>query len=253
MASSDVGSAHGPNAELAAQRLKLFEDAVALRKPDRVPLMPLALQYFHTRVAGVSDKDAGYDARLNFDCLRDATVRFGWDWAPGMAVPPSRSLEALGSKQIRWPGGDLPDDVPVPVGRGRVPQGRRVRRLPLGPDPVHSAHPVAAPRERLRRARRAAAAARLVDQHHVLPAGLGGAAGGAADDGHVRGARGDEPGRGSVHGARSGPSWARWPGWATRWPSSESPRRPSTPCPTTTAACAAAHSTCTGSRTSCRR
>ncbi len=73
--------------------------------------MPLALQYFHTRVAGVSDKDAGYDANLNFDCLRDATVRFGWDWAPGMAVPPSRSLQALGSKQIRWPGGDLPDDV----------------------------------------------------------------------------------------------------------------------------------------------
>ena len=73
--------------------------------------MPLALEYFHTRMAGVSDRDAGYDAKLNFDCLRDATVRFGWDWAPGMAVPPSRSLEALGSKQIRWPGGDLPDDV----------------------------------------------------------------------------------------------------------------------------------------------
>ena len=74
-------------------------------------MAPLALEYFHTRMAGVSDRDAGYDAKLNFDCLRDATVRFGWDWAPGMAVPPSRSLEALGSKQIRWPGGDLPDDV----------------------------------------------------------------------------------------------------------------------------------------------
>ncbi len=89
---------------------------------------------------------------------------------------------------------------PVPVGRGRVPQGRRVRRLPLGPDPVHPAHLVAAPRERLRRARRAPAAACLVGQHHVLPAGLGGAAGGAPDDGHVRGSRGDEPGRGRVHG-----------------------------------------------------
>ncbi len=109
--SSEAGSAPGPNAELAAQRLKLFEDAVALRRPDRVPLMPLALEYFHTRMAGVSDRDAGYDAKLNFDSLREATVRFGWDWAPGMAVPPSRSLEALGSKQIRWPGGDLPDDV----------------------------------------------------------------------------------------------------------------------------------------------
>ena len=62
-------------AELAAQRLKLFEDAVALRKPDRVPLMPLALEYFHTRMAGVSDRDAGYHAKLNFDSLREATVR----------------------------------------------------------------------------------------------------------------------------------------------------------------------------------
>ena len=55
MASSDSGSGPGANAQLATQRLKLFEDAVALRKPDRVPVMPLALQYFHTRVAGVSD------------------------------------------------------------------------------------------------------------------------------------------------------------------------------------------------------
>ena len=94
-----------------ARRLKRFEDAVALRRPDRVPVMPLALQYFATRVAGVSDRDAGYDHKLRYDCLRDATVRFGWDWAPGCGVPPSGALEALGSRQIRWPGGDLPADV----------------------------------------------------------------------------------------------------------------------------------------------
>ncbi len=191
-------------AELAAQRLKLFDDAVALRKPDRVPLMPLALEYFHTRMAGVSDRDAGYDAKLNFDCLRDATVRFGWDWAPGHGRAP---VEVARGARVeadplarRRPAGRRP----VPVGRGRVPQGRRVRRVPRGPDQVHPAHPVAAPRKRLRRARRAPPAAGLVDQHHVLPAGLGGAAGRAADDGHVRGARGDEPGRRRVHGGVRG-------------------------------------------------
>lgn len=111
MASSEAPEGAGAAAALQAQRLKRFEDAVALRKPDRVPVMPLVLNYFHTRVAGVSDRDAGYDHRLRFDCLRDATVRFGWDWAPGCGVLLSGALEALGAKQVRWPGGDLPDNV----------------------------------------------------------------------------------------------------------------------------------------------
>ena len=38
----------------------------------------------------------GYDANLNFDCLRDATLRFGWDWAPGMAVSPSQVAASAG-------------------------------------------------------------------------------------------------------------------------------------------------------------
>ena len=60
------------NPTILALREQRFNDAVALKKPDRVPLMPLALEYFHTRMAGVSDKVAGYDAKVNFDCLRDA-------------------------------------------------------------------------------------------------------------------------------------------------------------------------------------
>ena len=162
--------------------------------------MPLALEYFHTRMAGVSDRDAGYDAKLNFDCLREATVRFGWDWAPGMAVPPSRSLEALGSKQIRWPGGDLPDDVQFQWVEDEYLKADEYDAFLSDPTrfTLHTLWPRLA--ERLRRARRAAPAACLVDQHHVLPAGLGGAAGGAPDDGHVRGARGDEPGRRRLHG-----------------------------------------------------
>ena len=104
-------SAPAGNDPLLAQRLSRFEDAVALRRPDRVPVMPLAVQYFATRIAGVSDRDAGYDHRLRLDCLRDATIRFGWDWTPGCGVLPSGSLEAIDARQVRWPGGDLPDDV----------------------------------------------------------------------------------------------------------------------------------------------
>ena len=140
---------------------------------------------------------------------------------------------------------------PVPVGRGRVPQGRRVRRVPRGSDPVHSAHPVAAPRKRLRRARRAAAPARLVDQHDVLPAGVGSAAGGAADDGDVRGARRDEPGRRRLHGGVRGVHGPDGRHGLPRRLRRRHQGARSTPSPTTTAACVAARSTCTGSRTSC--
>ena len=186
------------------ERLKLFEDAVALRKPDRVPLMPLALQYFHTRVAGVSDRGRGLrrQAELRLPAGCHCPLRLGLGARHGR--PPVQVAGGAGLQADplarRRPAGRRP----VPVGRGRVPQGRRVRRLPLGPHPVHPAHPVAAPRQRLRRARRAAVAARLVDQHHVLPPGLGGTAGRAPDDGHVRGSRGDEPGRRCVHGGVRG-------------------------------------------------
>ena len=158
--------------------MKLFEDAVALRKPDRVPVMPLALEYFHTRVAGVSDKDAGYNAQLNFQCLRDATVRFGFrDWAPGMAVPPSRSLEALGSKQIRWPGGDLPDDVQFQWVEDEYLKADEYDAFLADPTrfTLHTLWP------RLASAfgvlGELPAAARLVDQHDVLPSGVGSPAG----------------------------------------------------------------------------
>jgi uroporphyrinogen-III decarboxylase len=93
-------------------REQRFNDIVALKRPDRVPVVPLCLQYFATRVAGVSNRDAGYDHELMYRCLEEATRRFGWDFAPQTGVLPSPSLEALGATQVRWPGGDLPDDAP---------------------------------------------------------------------------------------------------------------------------------------------
>ena len=164
--------------------------------------MPLALQYFHTRMAGVSDKDAGYDAKLQlrlpagchgplrlglgaraWPCSRPGRSR---RWAPSRSAGPAATCRTTSSSSGSRTSTSRPTST-TPSSRTR---------------PVHPAHPVAAPRKRLRRARRAAAAAGLVDQHHVLPARLGSAAGRASDDGHVRGARGDEPGR-------RAPSWPR--------------------------------------------
>ena len=110
-AGSGRPAAPPPSPEFLA-REKRFNDIVALKRPDRVPVVPLCLQYFATRIAGVSNRDAGYDHELMYGCLAEATVRFDWDIAPQTGVLPSPSLEALGATQVRWPGGDLPDDAP---------------------------------------------------------------------------------------------------------------------------------------------
>lgn len=97
---------------LFAEREKRFNDIVALRKPDRIPVMPQVVHYFPTRIKGVSNKDAGYDNALRYRCMKEAVLEFGWDWAVPNGMFPSETLEAVGIKQIRWPGGDLPDDAP---------------------------------------------------------------------------------------------------------------------------------------------
>ena len=41
--------------ELYAQREQRFNDIVALRKPDKIPFMPLMMHYFPNKIAGVSN------------------------------------------------------------------------------------------------------------------------------------------------------------------------------------------------------
>jgi len=97
---------------LYAEREQRFNDIVALKKPDRVPVMPLVTHYFPTKIKGVSNRDAGYDHAARYRCMKEAAIEFGWDWAAPNGLFPSQACEALGVKQVRWPGGDLPDDVP---------------------------------------------------------------------------------------------------------------------------------------------
>ncbi len=97
---------------LKQEREQRFNDIVALRKPDRVPVIPLVTHYFPTRVKGVSNKDAGYDHALRYRCMKEAVVDFGWDFAPANGLFPSQGMDALAVKQVKWPGGDLPADAP---------------------------------------------------------------------------------------------------------------------------------------------
>jgi hypothetical protein len=100
------------NQQLYQQREERFNDIVALRKPDRVPVMPLVMTYFPTRRMGMTDRNGGYDNSGRYDSCRQAVLDFGWDWAVPNALISSEVFEAVGALQVVWPGGGLPDNVP---------------------------------------------------------------------------------------------------------------------------------------------
>lgn len=94
-------------------REKRLDDALNLRKPDRVPVAPLVVHYYPTRVRGISNKEAMYDTGKTIQAWKESAIQHNWDAAvPFGALRPARPLEILGMKQFKWPGGGLPDDQP---------------------------------------------------------------------------------------------------------------------------------------------
>ncbi len=94
-------------------RTKRMDDAMHLRKPDRVPVAPLCIHFYATRVRGISNRDAMYQHERWFRALKEETLLRNWDAAPPAGpVPAARPLEILGLTQFKWPGGSLNDNQP---------------------------------------------------------------------------------------------------------------------------------------------
>jgi hypothetical protein len=107
-----VALSPGRSAEFVA-RQKRMEEAFSLRRPDRVPVAPVVVHYYAARSAGISHRDAQYDSARNLEALKQATLMNDWDAAvPGASVFAGRPLELMGIRQMKWPGGALPDGVP---------------------------------------------------------------------------------------------------------------------------------------------
>ncbi|WP_206810533.1 uroporphyrinogen decarboxylase family protein [Paradesulfitobacterium ferrireducens] len=90
--------------ELYQERLKRVEDAIALRVPDRVPIVTF-FSYFAARYAGITYEEYTYDAEK----MLSAAIKVHEDFEPDMADIPGiyylgPTLDALGFKQLRWPG-----------------------------------------------------------------------------------------------------------------------------------------------------
>ncbi len=87
-------------------RLKRINDAIALKKPDRVPVMPM-FHLFPARYVGMTYEEAFYDLDRWLGAYEKAVL----DYAPDMYAPPGQGIaaagaahEALANRQIKWPG-----------------------------------------------------------------------------------------------------------------------------------------------------
>jgi hypothetical protein len=97
--------------ELYRQREKRVNDAIGLKKPDRVPIMVL-FGFFPARYAGITIQDAMYDP----DKMWDAQWKTLNDFQPDMDQNPyflrylGPILETLDFKQLIWPGHGMKAD-----------------------------------------------------------------------------------------------------------------------------------------------
>src|SRR5512136_2163965 len=93
-------------------REKRVNDAFALKKSDRVPVVPLIVHFYPNRVMGISNKEAMYDLAKSHAARKEVTIRHNWDGTTAGELFAGKLLELLGDKQLAWPGGTLADHLP---------------------------------------------------------------------------------------------------------------------------------------------
>jgi len=96
-----------------AERLKRVMDAVALKRPDRVPVA-FHTMLWYARYGGITIREAMY----NYDLVADLARRAIEEFQPDLFAPPQqftllgRVLDAAGFKQLQWPGHGVGDNQP---------------------------------------------------------------------------------------------------------------------------------------------
>jgi len=98
-------------AELYGQRAKRFADIVQLKQPDRVPTLMLSAGIV-PRYSGITFADTYYNAEK----VVAATLKFIEDFQPEYTLfngsATGKAYDILGYNAYKWPGGNLPDNVP---------------------------------------------------------------------------------------------------------------------------------------------
>jgi hypothetical protein len=97
--------------ELLQQREKRLSDAIELKEPDRIPVI-IGSGNFAARYKGVPLSAAYYDVAAYQLANIEAMVDFEPDAFRGFFVGSGGAMESLDTRTARWPGGNLPPNVP---------------------------------------------------------------------------------------------------------------------------------------------
>jgi hypothetical protein len=102
-----------PNQQAYDQRWQRITDLVALQQPDRMPVV-LYATFWLAKYGGISCKELMY----NYEKTREISERAVLEFDPDLYSPmvlgtaSGRSLEAIGFKQVQWPGNGVGDNQP---------------------------------------------------------------------------------------------------------------------------------------------
>jgi uroporphyrinogen-III decarboxylase len=95
--------------EIAYQaRDKRIQDAIELRKPDRVPIMCFD-DYFSLSLGGMSPGEAYYDPERAARIFFEQVQQFNWDSVSLVGSFPGEASEIIGLKTWKWGGHNLKD------------------------------------------------------------------------------------------------------------------------------------------------
>jgi uroporphyrinogen-III decarboxylase len=98
--------------EAYQRRVQMFLDAIALKKPERIPVSP-ASGFYPFVYAGITSEEAMYDYEKLAYALRKYHNDFLPDTMAGTALyGPGKVLEILDYKLYRWPGHGVPSSEP---------------------------------------------------------------------------------------------------------------------------------------------
>jgi hypothetical protein len=92
-------------------RMKRFNDTITLKTPDRVPIIPWSYHFFPATVNGMTNAEAMTDHERYYQYVKEATLHYQFDMAPGAGLYPAPIWETLGIKTWKWPGQELAEDV----------------------------------------------------------------------------------------------------------------------------------------------
>jgi uroporphyrinogen-III decarboxylase len=98
--------------EAYQRRIQMFIDAIALKKPERIPVSP-GSGFYPFVYAGITSEEAMYDYEKLACALRKYHQDFLPDTVAGTTLyGPGRVLEILDYKLYRWPGHGVPPNEP---------------------------------------------------------------------------------------------------------------------------------------------